>query len=122
MDAAGLLLPDALEDALGAGALDAHRNSRVRRFKRLRELFGEIDVERRVERELSFAACRLDQAGVDRGSRRRRGFRWCGVDKGERCRPFEYIAPGELPLAQEPLPSSSQPSYQPFSAAARLSA
>ena len=42
----GVFLADALEDALGAGALDAHGNARIFRLERLADLLRERKVDR----------------------------------------------------------------------------
>jgi hypothetical protein len=77
VDAAHLLLADALEDALRARPLEAHRNSR-NRLERLGQLLRDRKVERRIERDLALPACRLDQGGADGGRRRRGGLDRCG--------------------------------------------
>src|SRR6187200_80850 len=69
VDAARLLLADALEDALRTGALHAHGDPRILRLESFRELFGERQIERGIESNLSLAARRLDQRVVDCGRR-----------------------------------------------------
>ena len=74
VDAARLLLPDALEDALRARALDAHRYPWIFRLEAFRELLGEWQIEPGVEGDLAFAARRVDQLRRDGGRRRRGGL------------------------------------------------
>ena len=73
-DAAGLLLPDALEDALRARPLDPHRDAGIRRLERAAELLRKGQIERTIEGELALAARGLDQRGRDRGWWRRGRF------------------------------------------------
>ena len=68
-----MLLPDALEHALGAGALDPHRDAGILRLERLGELLGDRQVHRGVEGELAFLLRRLDQRRRDRLGGGRRG-------------------------------------------------
>ena len=66
-----VLLADALEHALGAGALDAHRDAGIFRLERLGEILGDRQVHRGVEDDLALLLRRLDQRGRDRLRRRR---------------------------------------------------
>ena len=70
LDAAALLLGDALENSLGAGALDPHGDPRILGLENLRQPFGGGELQRRIECDLAFLARGLDQ------SRRHRGRRW----------------------------------------------
>ena len=84
VDVARFLLPDALEHALGAGALDAHRDAGEFRLERLGEALRHRQVHRGVEGELAFLSCRLDQRWRDRFGgrrRRRRPRRECGAGR-----------------------------------------
>ena len=83
---------DALEDALGAGSLHAHSDAGILRLEGLAEAFRELQVHRRVERNLAFFFRRLDQGRRHRFRRRR-----CGDPHGEgaeakRPSTFEHIA------------------------------
>lgn len=64
VDAAGLLLCNALVDPLGAGALDPEGDSRIFGLKGLAEPFSDVKFERRIIRNLAFAPRRFDQMGV----------------------------------------------------------
>ena len=72
VDAAAVFLADALEHALGAGALDAHGDAGIFRLERLGDLLGERQVDRGVIDDLAFLLGRLDQRRRDGGRRRRR--------------------------------------------------
>ena len=61
VDVAAVFLADALEHALGAGALDAHRDAGIFRLERLGDLLGERQVDRGVPDDLAFLLGRLDQ-------------------------------------------------------------
>ena len=71
VDVAGIFLADALEHALGAGALDAHRDPRIFRLERLGQFLGDRQVGRGVVDDLAFLPRRLDQRRRDRFRRRR---------------------------------------------------
>ena len=94
LDAACLLLSDALEDALRARPLDPRDNSRIGRLERLGEFLRQRDVERRIERDLALPARGLDQGGADRGRRRGGGLDGFGEDSagGQRHRCLENVA------------------------------
>ena len=70
VDVAGIFLADALEHPLRAGALDAHRNSRIFRLERLRQLFRDRQVDRGVVDDLAFLLRGVDQGRRDRLRRR----------------------------------------------------
>ena len=53
VDAAALLLRDALKDPLRTRALDANRDPWILGFKRLAELFGDIQLERGIVGDLA---------------------------------------------------------------------
>ena len=61
MDAARIFLADALEHALGAGALDPHGDAGIFRLERLGDLLGDRQVDRGVADDLAFLLRRLDQ-------------------------------------------------------------
>ena len=56
-----ILLADALEDALGARALDAHGDAGIFRLEGLGDLLGQRQVDRGVPDDLAFLLRRLDQ-------------------------------------------------------------
>ena len=58
VDAARIFLADALEHALGAGALDPHRDAGIFRLERLADLLGERQVDRGVPDDLAFLLAR----------------------------------------------------------------
>ena len=107
LDAAALLLRDALEDALGAGALDAHGDAWIFCLEGPRDAFGDVEFERAVEGKLALLARRLDQ-GRRHARSRRRG---CPHRLGEhRCRDrrsrhFQKIAsrPSRAPHRRLPI-------------------
>ena len=66
-----VFLADALEHALGAGALDLHGDAGIFRLERLGDLLGDRQVDRGVPGDLAFLLRRLDQFRRDRGRRRR---------------------------------------------------
>ena len=68
-----ILLADALEHALGAGALDAHGNARIFRLKSLGDLLGERQIDRGVVDDLAFLLAAAISAGVTALGRRRGG-------------------------------------------------
>ena len=68
VDVAGIFLADALEHALGAGALDPHRDAGIFRLERLGDLLGQRQVDRGVADDLAFLLRRLDQRRRDRAS------------------------------------------------------
>jgi hypothetical protein len=49
IDAAALLLGDALEYPLGAGTFNAHGNPGIFGFEHLAQAFGDVEFERRIE-------------------------------------------------------------------------
>ena len=61
VDVAGIFLADALEHALGAGALDPHGDAGILRLERLGDLLGQRQVDRGVPDDLAFLLGRLDQ-------------------------------------------------------------
>ena len=69
VDVAGIFLADALEHALGAGALDAHRDARIFRLERLGQFLRDRQIGRGVIDDLAFFLRRVDQ-------RRGHCFRW----------------------------------------------
>ena len=73
MDAAGIFLADALEHALGAGALDPHLDAGIFRLERLGDPLRQRQVDRGVVDDLAFFLGGLDQLRRDRlGGRRLR--------------------------------------------------
>src|SRR5215831_12911333 len=54
VDVGRILLADAGKDALGTGSLHAHRNAEILRLERFAEAFRELQVHRRVKRNLAF--------------------------------------------------------------------
>src|SRR5262249_44668385 len=85
------------EDALGAGALDPHRDAGELRLERFGDLLGERQVDRRVVDDLALLLGRRDQVRRDRGRGRRLGAqRRREHRRGRgRARDLEYIAPGK---------------------------
>ena len=61
-----IFLADALEHALGAGALDPHRDAGELRLERLADPLGQRQVDRGVPDDLAFLLGRLDQGRRDR--------------------------------------------------------
>ncbi len=96
-DAARLLLRDALEDALGARALDPHRDAGIFRLEHLAETLRHRQLERGVERDLALFPRRLDQGWRDRTRLGRGGVRWLGEHGAgrERGRSLQDVAPGQ---------------------------
>src|SRR3977135_4743837 len=66
VNAACLLLPDALEQPLRAGAFHAHRNAGIFRLEQLAEPFRDRQLQGRVERKLALLARSLAQSRRDR--------------------------------------------------------
>ena len=103
VDVARHLLRDALEDALGAGAFDPHRDAGIFRLERLGELLGDRQIHRGVEGELAFLLRSLDQrrrhasaGGRRRDARRERGAAAAGERRsggGEYCHDSILLAP-----------------------------
>ena len=73
VDAAPLLLRDALEDPLRARTFDANGDPRIFGFEHLAQAFGDVELQRRVVGQLAFLARRLDQGRRDCAWRRCRG-------------------------------------------------
>ena len=95
MNAARLLLADALVDPLGPRALDAHRDAGIFGLKGLSQPFGDVELERAVERDLAFLARGLDQRRRDLAGRRCRGLDGFGEQDAGQCRRcLEQVAPG----------------------------
>ncbi len=95
VDVAAVFLPDALKHALGAGALDPHRDAGIGGLEGLGDLLGERQVDRGVIDDLAFLLGRLDQGRRDAG-RRRRGGAQRGREDGrcrQRARAREDLAP-----------------------------
>jgi hypothetical protein len=74
LDAASLLLGDALENPLRPRALHAHGNARIFGLEHPGQPFSGIEFQRRIERDLAFLARGLDQGRCNRRRRRRGGF------------------------------------------------
>ena len=89
VDVAGIFLADALEHALRAGALDAHRDARIFRLERLGQLLRDRQIGRGVIDDLAFLLRRLDQRRRDRLRRRRSrhhaGRKCCACEQWRRC-------------------------------------
>ena len=68
-----VLLADALEDALAAGALHAHGNAGIFRLEGLGDALGDGQVDRGVPGDLAFLLGGLDQLRRDAAGRRRGG-------------------------------------------------
>jgi hypothetical protein len=98
VDVAGIFLADALEHALGAGALDARRYAGVFRLERAAETLGELQVHRRIEDDLAFLLGRFDQRRCNRFRRRRRGAHRLGKHetRRQRGRAFQYVTPADF--------------------------
>ena len=71
VDVAGIFLADALEHALGAGALDPHRDARIFRLERLGQFLRDRQIGRGVIDDLAFFLRCLDQRRRHRFRRRR---------------------------------------------------
>jgi hypothetical protein len=72
VDIGAVLLADALEHALRARTLDAHRDAGILRFEGFGDLLGERQVDRGVPDDFAFLLRRFDKRG-GHGARRRRG-------------------------------------------------
>ena len=109
VDAARILLADALEHALGAGALDAHGDARVFGLERLGDLLGERQVDRGVVDDLAFLLRGFDQRRRDRGRRAalRRARAWRATARAPPRPSPEHIAARNSPsIAIAPTPTS----------------
>jgi hypothetical protein len=84
MDAARLFLGDALEEALGAGALDVGADAGISGLEALAEHRAHLQVERGVEHRLAFLRRRGDQLRRHRRGRRRLGARRRRSDQRDR--------------------------------------
>src|SRR5207237_10699676 len=71
VDAAAVLLADALEDPLAAGALHPHGDARILRLERLRDALGDGKIDRGVPDDLAFLPRRFDELWRDPGGRGR---------------------------------------------------
>ena len=90
----GIFLADALQQALGAGALHLAGDAGIFGLERLADLFGQLQVDRGVPDHLAFLLGRLDQRRRD-GARRRRGRQHAGRERrsgGERARADQHVA------------------------------
>ena len=76
VDVAALLLPDALKDPLGSGALDARGNARISCLECPGQFLRDVELERAVEGNLAFLA-----RGFDQGRREWLGLRQSGPDR-----------------------------------------
>ena len=96
-DAAGILLRDALEHALGAAALDPHADAGEFRLEGLGDLLGHRQVDRGVVDDLALFLRRRDQVRRDRGGRRRgcQNARRCQAER-ERGRALQNVAAGDV--------------------------
>ena len=61
VDVARIFLADALEHALGAGALDAHGDAGIFRLEGLGDLLGQRQIDRGVPDDLAFLLGGVDQ-------------------------------------------------------------
>jgi hypothetical protein len=61
VDVGGMLLTDALHDALSAGALYPHGDARIFCLEGLGQAFRNLKVRGRVEDDLAFLLCCLDE-------------------------------------------------------------
>jgi hypothetical protein len=105
VDVAAVFLGDAREDALGAGALDAHGDTGKLLLERLAQPLRKRQVHGGVEGELA-----LFLRGVDQRGRDRRCFRRCRAQRGskngrrQRACGLKHVAPGETMLGHGFLP------------------
>ena len=100
LDAAALLLRDALENPLGAGALDAHGDAGIFGLEYPRQPLGGGKLQRRVKRDLAFLARGFDQCRRHRRRRRRRGPQRLGEHQARGgCRRYlEHVASRPFPV------------------------
>ncbi len=103
------LLRDALEQPLRARTFDLNGDAGIGRLERLAELFADRKVHCRIENDLAFLPCGLDQGGRDRFGRGSRGAR-------RRC---EHRAECNCARALENVASGGMPHRSPHRASAR---
>ena len=82
MDAAVVLLPDALKNPLGAGTLDPHRHAGIFGLEQFSQPLGHVELDRRVVIDLAFFPRGLDQFRRDGDRRRRSRFERLGEKRG----------------------------------------
>ena len=101
VDAAAVFLADALEHALGAGALDPHRDAGIFRLERLGDLLGERQIDRGVIDDLAFLLARPRSASGVIAVGRRRGGDGRGDASGSvsasALEALQHIASGQRP-------------------------
>ena len=81
LDAAALLLRDALKNPLRAGALDAHGDPGIFRLEGPRQALGGVEFKRRIKRQLALLLRGFDQGRRHLRRRRRRGLHRFGKQK-----------------------------------------
>ena len=94
MNIGGVFLPDTLQDAFGARALDLAGDARIFGLEGLADLFRQLEVDRGVPDDLAFFLGRLDQRRRDR-ARRRRSRHDPGRERGaggQRARADQHVA------------------------------
>src|SRR5262249_26390991 len=97
VDAAAVLLTDALKHPLGPGALDPAGDTRIFRLERARDLLGDRKVDGGVPGELAFLSRGGEPLRRGRGGgRRRRDNAGCTRADGEHRRADEHVAPRKL--------------------------
>jgi hypothetical protein len=95
-DVGGIFLRDASKDTLGTGSLNAHGNSGVLCLECLAKAFSELQVHRRIKRNLAFLFRRLDQGRSNCFRRRRRSNPNGKGAEAKRSRPPKHITFREL--------------------------
>ncbi len=97
VDAAAVLLTDALEHPLGPGAFDAASDAGIFHLERAGDLLRDGEIDRGVPGELAFLLRGGDQLGRNHSGRRgRRHHPRPGGAEGERRRADQNLPPGEF--------------------------
>ncbi len=91
--AGGIFLADALQQALGAAALDLARHAGIFGFERLADLLRQLEVDRGVPDDLALLLRCRDQVRGDHSRRRRRRQHTGreGGSGGERARADQHV-------------------------------
>jgi len=99
LDAAALLLRDALKNPLGAGAFDTHGDAGISGLEYPGQTLGGGKLQRRVKRDLGFLPRGYKQCRRHRRRRWRRGPQRLGEHqaRGGCRRDLEHVAPRPFP-------------------------